>query len=150
MQIESFVFGKLTIDPSKVITFEKGLPGFEDSKRYTLLLKEKEGEENNAQAPQLLWMQSVDRPEVSFTIADPLAFGINYSFTLSDEEVALLGDGSPEDVLVFVLLFKDDATGDVNTNTKSPLVINMKSLKGLQKVLVSAEPTVTIIEKKPG
>jgi flagellar assembly factor FliW len=146
MQIKTAVFGEVSIDPSTVITFDSGLPGFEDSKRFKLL--HKETEDNTA--PVVFLLQSLDHPEISFSVADPATFGFNYNFSLTDAEVASLGDGSPEDVLVLVLLFKDDsAGGGVSSNVKSPLLINTKSLKGLQKVLVTVEPTLTIVETKP-
>jgi flagellar assembly factor FliW len=145
MQIKTAVFGELSIDPSTVITFDNGLPGFEDSKRFKLLHKESD----DKSVPVVFWLQSVDRPELSFSVADPATFGFNYSFTLTDAEVAALGDGAPADVLVLVLLFKDEATGGINSNVKAPLVINTKTLKGLQKILVTVEPTLTIIETKP-
>ncbi|QFY42451.1 flagellar biosynthesis protein FliW [Candidatus Methylospira mobilis] len=145
MQIKTAVFGELSIDPSTVITFDNGLAGFEDSKRFTLFHKESEDKSVSA----AFWLlQSVERPELHFSVADPGAFGFNYSFKLTDEEVAALGNGSPDDVIVLVLLFKDEA-GNVNSNIKSPLIINTKTLKGLQKVLVSVEPTLTIVETRP-
>jgi hypothetical protein len=42
-------------------------------------------------------------------------------------------------------LFKDEA-GNVYTNIKSPLVINTKTLKGLQKVLILVAPKQNVVE----
>jgi flagellar assembly factor FliW len=145
MQIKTVFFGEVSIDPSTVITFDNGLLGFEDSKRFKLLHKESD----DKSAPVVFWLQSVDRPDISFSVADPAAFGFSYNFSLTDAEAAALGDGSPDDVLVLVLLFKDETTGGVSSNVKSPLVINTKTLKGLQKILVTVEPTLTIVETKP-
>jgi flagellar assembly factor FliW len=145
MQIKTVFFGEVSIDPSTVITFDNGLLGFEDAKRFKLLHKESDDKSE----PVVYWLQSVDRPEISISVADPATFGFNYSFTLSTEEVASLGNGSPEDVIVLVVLFKDESTGGISSNVKGPLVINTKTLKGLQKILVTVEPTLTIIETKP-
>jgi flagellar assembly factor FliW len=145
VQIKTAVFGELSIDPSTIITFDEGLPGFEDSKHFKLLHKESE----ESSTPVIFWLQSVDRPELMFSVADPANFGLNYGFSLTDAEVDLLGGGTADDMLVLVLLFKDESTGAVNSNVKSPLVINTKTRKGLQKILVTVEPTLTIVETRP-
>ena len=37
MIIKTKVFGEIDLDESKIITFEKGILGFEDFKQFTLL-----------------------------------------------------------------------------------------------------------------
>jgi len=145
MLVKTAIFGELSIDPSTVITFVDGLPGFEASKRFKLF-------HQDGSDPVVYWLQSLDQPEVLFSVADPTLFGINFDFSLNDEEIALLGEGASEDMLVLILLYKDGSGGaegsPVKGSIKSPLVVNTKTQKGLQKVLVDIEPTVTIKEKQ--
>lgn len=142
MLVKTAVFGEQTIDPSTAITFPNGMPGFEDCKRFKLFHQE-------GSAPVVYWLQSLDRAEVMFSVADPADFGINYEFSLTEEESGLLGQGNPEDLLVLTLLYKDEAAGaQIKGSIKSPLIVNVNTLKGLQKLLVDIEPSVTVKEKK--
>lgn len=40
MELETTRFGKLEVDEEEIITFEDGLYGFEDNKRFTLVADE--------------------------------------------------------------------------------------------------------------
>lgn len=139
MLVKTAQFGELTVDPSTAIHFPSGLPGFEDCQRFKLFHEEGDN-------PLVYWLQSLDKPEVTFTVADPTEFGIHFDFTLNDAESALLGEGEATDILVLILLYKDDS-GSIKGSIKSPLVINAKTLKGLQKQLADIEPSVIVKEK---
>ncbi|QSA96064.1 flagellar assembly protein FliW [Methylococcus sp. EFPC2] len=141
MLIKSALFGELNVDPSTTIEFPVGLPGFEDTHRYKLFHQE-------GDKPLVYWLQALDNPDVAFSVADPTEFGIHYDFTLSDSETELLGEGAAADILVLILLYKDEGgSGPIRGSIKSPLVINTKSRQGLQKQLVDIEPSVIVREK---
>ena len=144
MLVKTAVFGEQSVDPSTAIHFPNGLPGFEHCKQFKLF--HQEGRE-----PLVYWLQSLDQEDVLFSVADPTVFGINFDFTLNDEEAALIGPGAPEDMLVLILLYRDESgapeASHVRGSIKSPLVVNVKTLKGLQKVLVDIEPTIMVKEK---
>lgn len=129
MQVKT-VFGEQIIDPNTAISFPNGLPGFENCKRFKLFHQEGE-------APLIYWLQSLDQEDIVFSVADPLAFGINYEFTVSDEEELLLGEGESDNLLLLILIYKDesDSNTPVKGSVRSPLIINVKTLKGIQKVL---------------
>ena len=53
MKLKTRVFGEIDIDDEKIITFENGIIGFPDLKRFTLIFnEEKKG--------GISWMQSLD------------------------------------------------------------------------------------------
>lgn len=143
MLIKTATFGEQVIDPNTVINFPRGLPGFDDCTRFKLFHRE-------GGDPVIHWLQSLDHDEVMFSVADPTVFGITYAFSLTDEETALLGEGLPEDMLVLILLYResDTASPGVKGSIKSPLVVNAKTLRGLQKGLVDIEPSVLLRENK--
>lgn len=141
MLVNSALLGELNVDPSTAIDFPEGLPGFEDCRRFKLFHQE-------GDKPLVYWLQSLDNPDIAFSVADPTEFGIHYDFTLTDSEMGLLGEGDTTDMLVLIVLYKDDgANGPIKGSIKSPLVINTKSLKGLQKQLADIEPSVIVREK---
>lgn len=128
MSIDTPCAGVLTVAPERVIEFPRGLPGFEDERRYTLF----HAEHAEGAAPRYFILQSLDDAAVAFSIADPALFGFNYEITLADDEAAALELASPAEAAVVVMLVKD---GDqMRANLKAPLVLNLRARRGIQHV----------------
>lgn len=125
-------FGEQAIDPDTLIHFPEGIVGFEDCTRFKLF-HEEGGDE------LVHWLQSADRPELSLSVADPARFGIHYDFALDDREIAVLGLEQPEDALVLLILYKKPEQPGIHGAIGAPLVVNVKTRKGLQKVLDNIE-----------
>jgi flagellar assembly factor FliW len=125
MKIESPRFGTLDVDLDKVIEFPRGLPGFEDCRRFTLLSPSETD-------PKFFILQSLDDPAVAFHVTDPARFGFSYEITLTDEESAELQLDDPSQAVVVVMLSKPDEASAVTANLNSPLVINLETRRGLQ------------------
>lgn len=127
MKIDSPRFGTLEVEPSKVIDFPHGLPGFENCLRFTLF--HPEGED-----PKYFILQSLDEPAVAFHLADPARFGFSYEIALSDAEAATLQLTDPAQMAVAVILTKPEDDGPVNANLNAPLIMNLVARRGLQHV----------------
>lgn len=140
MKVETYLFGAVEVSPEKVITFPNGLVGFEQSKRYMLV------HEEGAAQPSSFTLQSLDDPMLAFQIVDPSTLGFNYELALSDAENALLQSPPPEDVVVMQVLFRkeEDGKASITPNLRAPLVINTKSRVGLQKVMETMRPNITL------
>lgn len=144
MEIKSKLLGEQQIDPETIITFPGGIPGFEDQTRYKLF-----HQENNE---IIYWLQSLDDEYLTFSVASPASFNINYSFFLSNEEQDLLQLENPENLLILILLHTEKGNQGTNKPTikgsiKSPLLINSASKIGLQKCLLQIEQSITLTEK---
>lgn len=141
MRIESHALGTIEVSDDKVIEFPAGLPGFESSRRFAML------HEEGAEA-SVLMLQSADDPEVMFSLTVPENLGVNYEFSLSDDEAAQLGLERPEDALVLIIIRKDDAespgSAGLKANFMAPLVINVSGRRGLQKVISRLGCNVTL------
>ena len=143
MKIESQMFGTFDVAEDKVIEFPAGLPGFEQCKRFALV-----HEEGAATAVMLL--QSVEAPDVAFSLTAPESLGVNYDFGLTDDEVAALKLEKATDALIAVIVRKE--TGDANdpagaglrANFMAPVVINVAARRGLQKVINKLSFDVTL------
>ncbi|MCX8016823.1 MAG: flagellar assembly protein FliW [Rhodocyclaceae bacterium] len=139
MNIDTPHSGTLEVAPDRIIEFPRGLPGFEDCKRYTLLSPEAEG------LPRYFILQSLDDTAVAFNIADPALFGFNYEIALSDEESAALDLTEPSEAVVVVMLVKDStAGGELRANLKAPLVLNLRARRGIQHVFSRLSYQVTL------
>lgn len=142
MKIESPQFGALEIDPAKTIEFPRGLPGFEQCHRFSLL------HEAGGASPIVYTMQSLDDPAVAFSISDPALFGFHYQLTLSDEEATLIQLRSPDEAAVAVILRRSGTPGAapgaaVSANVMAPLIINTRTRRALQQVIARVGFDVT-------
>lgn len=140
MKIDTYLFGSVEVNPEKVLTFPNGLVAFEDCKRFMLVHEESEGE------PISYTLQSLDDPALAFQIVDPTSLGFNYELALSDAEIALLQSPAADDVVVMQVLFKSEEGGraEISPNLRAPLVINTRARVGLQKVMETLRPNITL------
>lgn len=133
MNIDSPRFGKLKVEPGKVIEFPAGLAGFEELRRFSLF-------HPAADEVKYFILQSLDDPAVAFHIADPARLGLEFEIVLSDAETALIKLSDPLDAAVAVILRKDEGESQVHANMKAPLVINTVERLGLQHILTQLKP----------
>ena len=132
------------IEADKVLTFPRGIPGFEKYTTYIVYHKE----ENDISA---FWLESCDDPSITFTLVDPGQYGLSYELELTDEERNLLQAEKAEELGVFMVLSKKEA-GDksmpiINANIIGPIIINPRTQVGLQKVIFRSRVQATIVQE---
>ena len=128
-----------SIEKEKVIHFPEGVLGFESLKDYRILSSETEKD--------LHWLRSVDDENIEFAVTDPTIFQVDYEIILSDKEADLLKAGPDADMLILVILYKDNedqANNAIKGNFTAPVIINSHSQRGLQKVLNNTKGSMTI------
>jgi len=127
MDVRTSRFGVVEIAEDRVITFPRGLLGFESRTRYCILQPSEDA--------CFLWMQSVEDPDLAFVVTDPSVFVPEYSVSLrSDQREALRlreGEGDAAQVMVIVNKVGDSLTG----NLQGPLLLNSEAMLGEQLVL---------------
>ena len=140
MQVETYLFGTVEVSPESVITFPNGLVSFENNKRFMLVHEDIVGD-----APSFT-LQSLDEPGLAFQIVDPTALGFHYELALSEGENALLQTPNPDDVAVMLMLFKKEQgdTPSISPNVRAPLIINTRARIGLQKIMETLRPNITL------
>lgn len=129
-------FGALNIDDRTTIVFPQGLPGFENCHQFTLLHEE-------VPEPKVWWLQSIDDPEVVFSVIEAVLLGVNYQIVLSDAESELLQVDDIEDIALLLTLSRQDGGGEIRANTQSPILLNVASRLALQKAGLRAEIVFT-------
>lgn len=131
MHINSRLFGEIDVDDSKVISFESGIIGFDDCKRFTLLFdSEKSGQKS------IMWLQSIDRPQLAFPVADPMNITEEYNPIVEDEWLEPIGGiEKEEDLYVLVILTVPSDLTRMTANLKAPLIINTDTMKGCQLIV---------------
>lgn len=144
MEIKSRAFGEQQIDQNTSIYFPDGIPGFEDQTSFQLY--QQEGSEI------VYLLQSSLNDDLAFSVAHPSHFNINYNFGLTNEEETTLAIESADDLLILLILHRDDSPESSSQPTikgsiKSPLIINTKKRIGIQKFLAAIEQSITLTEK---
>jgi flagellar assembly factor FliW len=135
IDIERLGLKEVPVDPETLFTFSEGLAGFEDCKRFKIFHEEGK--------PSVFWLQSIDDTEVMFPIVTPEALDIEYQIELSDADCSLIALDNIEDAAVAIIVYRDQAAnGKIAANARSPLILNLKARKGMQKVLSEIHPTL--------
>lgn len=131
MEVVTTRFGTVDIAEDRVITFPRGLLGFQQQRRYCLL-------QPNDDAC-FFWLQCVDEPGLAFVVADPAQFFPDYSVPVRPEQMQDLRLNSLDDSQVFVIVNKVGPT--LTGNLQGPLVINTLERIGEQLVLAEKKWT---------
>lgn len=117
--------GPRKIDPSRIISFPRGLAGFENEHEFTLL-------QLRPDAP-LLILQSMTHPEVGLLVADPYSFLPSYPVKVGETEQQLLKIGKDDDAAILVTVtIPTGQPENAVLNLTGPIVINHKQKIGLQ------------------
>lgn len=134
-QLQRLGVGDVDIDPHSIITFPLGITPFEDSKRYKLFHEEGH--------PSVFWLQSLDDPDLLFSLADPERLHLSYEVTLSAEEQAALQVEAGDDLQLAVILYKGEDKA-LTANTRAPVILNTSKRLGVQKLLREFETSIAI------
>ena len=135
IDLERLGLKNIAVDPDSVFTFPAGIAGFEQCTRFKLF-----HEEGKA---TVFWLQSLDQQDVMFPVVTPETLDIEYQIELSDEDCALIGLADPADAAVAVIVYRDEAQGgQIAANTRSPVILNLKTRKGMQKILSEVHPAL--------
>lgn len=135
MQLETKHFGMIEIKEGEIVNFSDGMPGFEKVKQYILIGT---GDDKSP----FKWLQSVDEPTVAFAVVNPFLIKKDYDFELSDKMIKSIELDSENDVQVYSIVVVPEDTKKITMNLKAPVIINTKSLKGMQVVLDTDRYTV--------
>ncbi len=75
MRLMTKHLGEIEYEQEAVISFDEGLPGFENVRSFVLILSE------DAELP-FHYLQSVDNPSIAFVVTSPFLFVGDYDFDL--------------------------------------------------------------------
>ena len=113
MLVKTRHFGEINLDEEKVLTFDDGLIGFEDCKRYTILYNNEEGGNNT-----ISWLQSLDAPELALPVISPLSVLSDYNPIVEDEVLLPLGELTEENIIILLTLSVPSDITKMSANLK--------------------------------
>ncbi len=130
MKVNTRLFGEIEIQDDKIITLDKGIVGFPDLKRFTIIY-DTETEEKTA----IMWFQSLDEPQFAMPVAVPGDIVPDYNPTVNDELLEPLGELNENNLYVLVTIKVPKNIEEMTINLKAPIIINTDTLKGGQIIV---------------
>lgn len=129
MKVTTKVFGEITIDDDKIITFPQGIVGFPDLTQFALIHDSEKGNET------IHWLQSLQETAFAMPVMDPLLVRADYNPEVDDELLKQIGDLTPEEMLVLVTVTVPKDLTKMSVNLKGPIVINAAERKAVQVIV---------------
>jgi flagellar assembly factor FliW len=111
MLVASSRFGAVEVPDDAVIEFPSGLIGL-GGRRYALLAQ---GED-----PEIVWLQSLEDPELSLPVTNPWRHLDDYDLELTEQDVERIGLDDPATASVYVTVRAADG---MTVNLRAPIVI---------------------------
>lgn len=130
MNIKTKAFGEVEIAEDKIITFENGIIGFPELRRFTLL-----HDEDRGAGAGIRFLQSVDEAGFAMPVMDPLLVNSDYDPEVDDELLHSLGDLTDENILVLVTVTIPSDLTQMSVNLQGPIIINVEERKACQLIV---------------
>lgn len=134
MLIKTRCFGDIDLDEDKVLTFDNGIMGFEEYKKFTILYdNEDEG------VPVISWLQSLDEAGLAIPVISPLLAKEDYNPVVEDELLVSLGDLTEENIVILLSMTIPSDMTKMTANLKAPFIINSDTRKGCQIIVENSD-----------
>ena len=127
-------FGQLTVSEEEIIEIPGGVLGFPEYKKFCLI--------DPADDTLILWLQSLENPDIAFAVLEPKVFRAEYSVRLSAAELRELKLENINQSAVFSILTIPTDVTQMTANLKAPIVINLGSRIAKQVVLQENEYSI--------
>ncbi len=127
MIIKTGRFGQLTIGDGDLLTLPQGLLGFPELTKYCLI--------DPSDETLILWLQSIEKPDLSFPVLEPKIFKPDYMARLSALELRELKLDHLNQAAVLTILTIPETIAEMTANLKAPVIINLKEKMAKQVVL---------------
>lgn len=125
MMIKTKYLGDIEINEDKIITFDEGIMGFPELKKYILM-------ETDIEESPFFWLQSIENVDIKFPIIDVSKFIGDYYPLVDNAEIDKLGKAEDEELAVYNIAVIPKNIEELRVNLKAPVVINLNNLKAKQ------------------
>lgn len=127
MKLNTKYHGVKEYEEKDIVEFKKGLPGFENLKKFILFPVE----ENEV----FSILHSVEDEDIGIVVVSPFLFIKDYEFDLKEEKAKELEVEGHEDVFILNTVTLNSKIEEITINLKAPIVINIKRRSGEQIIL---------------
>lgn len=131
MNIKTRDFGNISLKEDDLINFIEGMYGFENYKKYIIL---KDNPEDD-----IMYLQSVDKDDLSFVLIDPYSIIPSYTPNVNKEDLTELNVTDETELKFLVIAIIKEKLQDSVVNLKSPIAINPELKVAKQVILENVE-----------
>ncbi len=128
MNISTQKLGNVLINKENILTFKEGLFGFENLTEYVII--------NIEECRPFEWLVSVENPEITFPVINPMPFFTDYQPMQQVEDLSALEIKDPKCVETFCIVTLGGKPENVTVNLKGPILINTQNKLAKQFVLL--------------
>lgn len=129
MTTETRLFGTITIEDEKLITFPDGIIGFPFMKRFALI------RDNEHEDAAIMWLQSMEEPQFAMPVVEPHLVVKGYHPVVDDEYLLPVGDLKEEHTFLLVTITVPADVEKMTANLKAPVIINMENQRAVQLIV---------------
>lgn len=127
MKLQTKYHGIREYEENEIITFLKGLPGFEGLRKFILFTVEGNEVFNI--------LHSIEDEGVGFVVISPFYVSNDYELELDKELTNRLKLEKPEETLILNTVTLHSELSKITTNLRAPIIINTKEKLGEQIIL---------------
>ncbi|MBP2033817.1 flagellar assembly factor FliW [Clostridium algifaecis] len=127
MKLNTKYHGTLSYEKEDIITFKKGIPGFENLKKFIMA----PAEENNL----FYILHSIEDVNIGIVVVSPFNVLKDYEFDLNDDKISELNIKSQNDIIVVNTVRLSSKVENITVNLKAPIIINKNESIGEQLIL---------------
>lgn len=127
MIISTSRFGQVELKAEDVLTFNEGLLGFGDLRKFVLL--------DDPNDEIFAWLQSCEAPAIAFPVLEPELFASQYKVNLTKGDMEALKLASQDKARYFSIVTIPDDPTQMTANLKAPVVVNVEARTARQCVL---------------
>jgi flagellar assembly factor FliW len=117
----------MNVNEQSVVQIPEGMLGFSRLTRYVLV--------DDDRIRPLLWLQSLDDPNLAFPVLDPRLIDENYFHLLPTGELGRLKIRNRSELLILVVAILRPTPEQSSVNLKAPVLINHTTMMGRQIIL---------------
>ncbi len=127
MKTKTKYFGEIDYDEDEILSFPRGLFGFEDEQEFLLLPFSGEG--------TLFSLQSLKTAGLAFVAVDPFTVKPDYAPELQPEELEEMGVSDSHELYFYTLCAVKDPVARSTINLRCPIAINGDTRRAMQVIL---------------
>ncbi|MCQ2537987.1 MAG: flagellar assembly protein FliW [Lachnospiraceae bacterium] len=135
MLVKTRYFGEVELEEEKILTFDRGIIGFERLRRFTLIYNSEKGSDTS-----ITWLQSIEEPSMALPVINPSTVLNDYTPNVADELLDPIGELTGDNTCIFVTLTVPSDITKMTTNLKAPIIINADTKKGCQVIAENDYP----------
>ena len=118
MLVNTRFFGEVDLPEEKILTFEHGLIGLGEYKKFTILY-DCDKEDSN-----ISWLQSVEEPSFALPVIKPWLVKEDYNPVVEDELLKHIGELTEENLVILTTMTVPEDVKQMSVNLKAPIIIN--------------------------